>query len=297
MRNSNGNEEQEIAVNQEFDGEFRLVSTKRPAVDKAAEEVHEERLDEIISAAELLFSCRNVPPDAESPKHSAKRRKADLTSTGSRKTASSSRKGKSCPSTPDSGSAAPGRGSRASPSASRARPPEADASGGESPPPHGPPRSPSWRRPSESSPADAAAAGGALVPWAVQLLAYLRRHGQVLLATICAHYRIDYTGDPSLLRAYSPEQLAHNALFNPALPKAPGTGLPTMLRDVDGVTDFKMAFPRDPATGVPAGIARISACIAGEPFSVEVCPAARPPPRRASRRRARSLRSRGGMTV
>lgn len=40
------------------------------------------------------------------------------------------------------------------------------------------------------------------------------------------------------------EQVAHNALFNPALPKIAGR-LPMMLRDIPGVSDFKMTFLRD----------------------------------------------------
>ena len=276
--------EQEIAVNQEFDGKFRLITNKRSEMDDPANNMHEERLDEIISAAELLFSCRNVSPDVESPKGSTKRRRTDHAPACSRKSPSS-RRGKGCPTTPDSASGALARSSRASPSGGRARPLDVEGRGGDSPPPYGPPRSPSWRRAADS---DSVGSPGAVVPWAAELLAYLQRHGQGLLAAICAHYRIDYAGDPALLRAYSPEQLAHNALFNPALPKAAGTGLPTMLRDVDGVTDFRMSFPRDPASGVPAGVARVSACLAGEPFSIEVCapracarlaPAAEPPPR------------------
>jgi hypothetical protein len=40
------------------------------------------------------------------------------------------------------------------------------------------------------------------------------------------------------------EQLAHNALFNPALPKVSGR-LPMMLRDIEGVTDFRMTWLKD----------------------------------------------------
>ena len=78
--------------------------------------------------------------------------------------------------------------------------------------------------------------------------------------------RIDYTGDLASLRDYSLEQLAHNAMFNPALPKA-SHGLPMMLRDVPGVTDFSMCFLRDEA-GIARGV-RVRARLSGEPLLVE----------------------------
>lgn len=63
-------------------------------------------------------------------------------------------------------------------------------------------------------------------------------------------------------------QVAYNAIFNPALPKnANGDGLPMMLRNVKGVTDFRLRFLQD-----KQGIfktTQVSARLSGVPFEIE----------------------------
>jgi len=99
-------------------------------------------------------------------------------------------------------------------------------------------RGPARRPAAPSGPATAAP------EWAQAIVEFLQENGQDLLHAICSHYRIDYNGELQSIRDYSMEQVAHNALFNPALPKAAGR-LPMMLRDMPGVSDFKMTFLRD----------------------------------------------------
>ena len=77
---SKENFDQEIAVNSEFDVAFRLVS-KRPASEPSFHETEDDdRLDEIISAAEILFSCRNVNSEHAEPPKGSKRRRTDPSS-------------------------------------------------------------------------------------------------------------------------------------------------------------------------------------------------------------------------
>ena len=85
-----------------------------------------------------------------------------------------------------------------------------------------------------------------IVEWARKVVDFLEVNGQDLLHAICAHYRIEFSGDIRSIRDYSIEQLAHNAIFNPALPKTSGR-LPKMLRDVDGVADWNMTFLKNKA--------------------------------------------------
>jgi hypothetical protein len=63
-------------------------------------------------------------------------------------------------------------------------------------------------------------------------------------------------------------QVAYNAIFNPALPKsACGDGLPLMLRDVKGVSDFQLRFLQD-----KQGIfktTQVSARLSGSRFEIE----------------------------
>jgi len=87
--------------------------------------------------------------------------------------------------------------------------------------------------------------------WVKKVVSFLETNGQDLLASICAHYRIDFCGDVSSIREYSLEQLAHNAIFNPALPKASGR-LPKMLRDVASVSQWS-GIPPTPDTRVCVG--------------------------------------------
>ena len=82
---------------------------------------------------------------------------------------------------------------------------------------------------------------GVSAAWVQKVVGFLETHGQDLLSSICAHYRIDFCGDVSSIRDYSLEQLAHNAIFNPALPKASGR-LPKMLRDIPGVNNWSVQF-------------------------------------------------------
>ena len=62
--------------------------------------------------------------------------------------------------------------------------------------------------------------------------------------------------------------MAHNAILNPALPKsACGDGLPMMLRDVAGVTGFRLRFLQD-----KRGIFKtthVSARLSGTPLEIE----------------------------
>jgi len=82
-------------------------------------------------------------------------------------------------------------------------------------------------------------AGASVASWVSKVVGFLETNGQDLLSSICAHYRIDFCGDVSSIRDYSLEQLAHNAIFNPALPKAAGR-LPKMLRDTPGVSNWSV---------------------------------------------------------
>ena len=63
-------------------------------------------------------------------------------------------------------------------------------------------------------------------------------------------------------------QVAYNAIFNPALPKSvSGDGLPMMLRNVKGVTDFQLRFLQD-----KQGIFKtthVTARLSGVPFEIE----------------------------
>ena len=63
-------------------------------------------------------------------------------------------------------------------------------------------------------------------------------------------------------------QVAYNALFNPALPKnSSGDGMPLMLRNVKGVTDFQLRFLQD-----KEGIFKttyVYARLSGTPFEIE----------------------------
>lgn len=63
-------------------------------------------------------------------------------------------------------------------------------------------------------------------------------------------------------------QVAYNALFNPALPKnSSGDGMPLMLRNVKGVTDFQLSFLQD-----KEGVFKttcVYARLSGVPFEIE----------------------------
>ena len=102
--------------------------------------------------------------------------------------------------------------------------------------------------------------------WVRKVVSFLETNGQDLLSSICAHYRIDFCGDVSSIRDYSLEQLAHNAIFNPALPKSSGR-LPKMLRDNAGVTDWQMTFLKDHA-GIYRAV-RVAARLNGESFAAQ----------------------------
>ena len=106
----------------------------------------------------------------------------------------------------------------------------------------------------------------AAATWVKQVVSFLETNGQDLLSSICAHYRIDFCGDVSSIRDYSLEQLAHNAIFNPALPKASGR-LPKMLRDIAGVSNWNMTFLKDQA-GIYRAV-RVQARMGGEGFSAQ----------------------------
>jgi len=99
--------------------------------------------------------------------------------------------------------------------------------------------------------------------WVKKVVSFLESNGQDLLSSICAHYRIDFCGDVSSIRDYSLEQLAHNAIFNPALPKASGR-LPKMLRDIAGVTGWHMTFLKD-QSGIYRAV-RVAARLNDESF-------------------------------
>ncbi len=63
-------------------------------------------------------------------------------------------------------------------------------------------------------------------------------------------------------------QVAYNALFNPALPKnSSGDGMPLMLRNVKGVTDFQLRFLQD-KEGV-FKTTHVYARLSGAPFEIE----------------------------
>jgi hypothetical protein len=63
-------------------------------------------------------------------------------------------------------------------------------------------------------------------------------------------------------------QVAYNALFNPALPKnSSGDGMPLMVRNVKGVTDFQLSFLQD-----KEGVFKttyVYARLSGVPFEIE----------------------------
>ena len=65
-------------------------------------------------------------------------------------------------------------------------------------------------------------------------------------------------------------QVAYIAIFSPVLPKSvSGNGLPMMLRDVKGVTDFQLRFLQD-----KQGIFKtthVTARLSGVPFEIECC--------------------------
>ena len=96
---------------------------------------------------------------------------------------------------------------------------------------------------------------GMSAAWVKKVVGFLESNGQDLLSSICAHYRIDFCGDVSSIRDYSLEQLAHNAIFNPALPKASGR-LPKMLRDIPGVTNWSVYECGDLCGFKPVDIAK-----------------------------------------
>ena len=75
-----------------------------------------------------------------------------------------------------------------------------------------------------------------------KVLTFLERNGQDLLSSICTHYRIDFCGDVGGVGQHSREQLAHSAIFNPALAKSKVGWLPKMLRDISGVSECRMTF-------------------------------------------------------
>jgi hypothetical protein len=102
--------------------------------------------------------------------------------------------------------------------------------------------------------------------WVKKVVAFLQTNGQDLLSSICAHYRIDFGGDVNSIRDYSLEQLAHNAIFNPALPKASGR-LPKMLRDISGVSNWHMTFLKDQA-GIYRAL-RVGARLGAEHFTAQ----------------------------
>ena len=95
---------------------------------------------------------------------------------------------------------------------------------------------------------------GVSASWVNKVVGFLESNGQDLLSSICAHYRIDFCGDVSSIRDYSLEQLAHNAIFNPALPKAAGR-LPKMLRDIPGVSNWSPLFLCLVSFVLPSGLA------------------------------------------
>jgi hypothetical protein len=97
--------------------------------------------------------------------------------------------------------------------------------------------------------------------WAVRIVDHLKTKGQNLLHAICSHYRIDLES----IAEYSVEQIAHNAIFNPALPKA--GRLPIMLKDVEGVKGWDMTFVRGPK-GIYRSV-RVSATIGKVPLTAE----------------------------
>ena len=103
--------------------------------------------------------------------------------------------------------------------------------------------------------------------WVTKVMEFLESNGQNLLSSICAHYRIDYSPpDVSSIRDYSLEQIAHNAIFNPALPKVSGR-MPKMLRDMHGVSNWKMTFLKDQA-GIYRAV-RVLARLGGDNFSAQ----------------------------
>jgi hypothetical protein len=73
---------------------------------------------------------------------------------------------------------------------------------------------------------------------------------------------------PWAWRARALAQVAYNAIFNPALPKnASGDGMPLMLRNVKGVSDFQLRFLQD-----KEGIFKttyVYARLSGIPFEME----------------------------
>mmetsp|Transcript_10784 Transcript_10784/g.24517 ORF Transcript_10784/g.24517 Transcript_10784/m.24517 type:complete len:605 (-) Transcript_10784:293-2107(-) len=102
--------------------------------------------------------------------------------------------------------------------------------------------------------------------WVHKFLRFLEDNGQDLLLSICTRYKIAFDRTIDSIPSGMLEQVAYNAIFNPALPKSPD-GLPMMLRDVPGVSDFQMTFLKD-AVGVYKML-HVSARLGGLPFSLE----------------------------
>eukprot|EP00287_Rhodomonas_sp_CCMP768_P018520 CAMPEP_0202817500 /NCGR_PEP_ID=MMETSP1389-20130828/7691_1 /ASSEMBLY_ACC=CAM_ASM_000865 /TAXON_ID=302021 /ORGANISM="Rhodomonas sp., Strain CCMP768" /LENGTH=454 /DNA_ID=CAMNT_0049489725 /DNA_START=570 /DNA_END=1934 /DNA_ORIENTATION=+ len=102
--------------------------------------------------------------------------------------------------------------------------------------------------------------------WVKQVLSYLEVEGQHLLTAICARYKIPYDGTVPSIPEGMLEQVAYNAVFNPALPKGED-GLPLMLRDVPGVTSFRLSFLKDRNGVFKTNL--VSARLRGAPFSLE----------------------------
>jgi len=102
--------------------------------------------------------------------------------------------------------------------------------------------------------------------WVKQILHFLEKQGQNLLTAICARYKIPYDGTIASIPDGMLEQVAYNAIFNPALPKGDDS-LPLMLRDVDGVTGFRLSFLKDRSGIFKSNL--VTAKLDGRPFSLE----------------------------
>jgi len=104
--------------------------------------------------------------------------------------------------------------------------------------------------------------------WVRTVLIFLEKNGQEILQAICARYKIPYDKSITSIPIGTWEQVAYNAIFNPALPKSSGgDGMPMMLRDVKGVSDFQLRFLQD-----KQGIfktTQVSARLSGVPFEIE----------------------------
>jgi len=99
-------------------------------------------------------------------------------------------------------------------------------------------------------------------------LQFVEKNGQEILQAVCTRYKIPYDRSINSIPTGTWEQVAYNCIFNPALPKNPnGDGLPMMLRNVKGVTDFQLRFLQD-----KQGIFKtthVTARLSGVPFEIE----------------------------